>query len=101
MMNVSVPGIKKKKKRRRHRTGKNNHEANHEIRDNVSETVKRFGIILRADGLIAAMRWLNDRVPYRYSAVFSFDGDILHNVCLVDKNDPVWCEWPLPVGHNV
>lgn len=33
------------------------------------------------------MRVLNDSVPYRYSAIFQFDGDNLHNICLVDKKD--------------
>lgn len=34
------------------------------------------------------MRWLNNRVPYRFTAIFAFDGDMLHNVCLVDKSNP-------------
>jgi GAF domain-containing protein len=53
----------------------------------MSEIAKRFETILRIEGIFTAMRWLNVRVPYRYSAVFSFDRDILHNICLVDKND--------------
>jgi hypothetical protein len=47
-----------------------------------------FRSILVADGLWAAMRWLNDKVPYRFTAIFAFDGDILRNVCLVDKDNP-------------
>jgi GAF domain-containing protein len=54
----------------------------------VTETIKRFEATLRADGLLAAMRWLNGQVPYRYSAVFGFDGDRLHNICLIDKENP-------------
>jgi GAF domain-containing protein len=54
----------------------------------MTDTKKDFEATLRADGLFAAMRWLNVRVPYRYSAVFSFDGDTLHNICLVDKENP-------------
>jgi GAF domain-containing protein len=34
------------------------------------------------------MRWLNAQIPYRYTAIFAFDGDLLRNVCLVDKEDP-------------
>jgi GAF domain-containing protein len=34
------------------------------------------------------MRVLNQSVPHRYSAIFRFDGDTLHNICLVDKEDP-------------
>jgi hypothetical protein len=54
----------------------------------VTDTMKNFEAALRADGLFAAMRWLNERVPYRYSAVFSFHGDTLHNICLIDKKNP-------------
>lgn len=39
-------------------------------------------------GLWSALRCLNSGVPYRYSAVFAFDGDMLRNLCLVDKTDP-------------
>lgn len=48
----------------------------------------QFRAALSEDGLWGAMRWLNSTVPYRYSAVFGFDGDTLMNVCLVDKNTP-------------
>ncbi len=34
------------------------------------------------------MRWLNDRVPYRFTAIFAFDGDLLRNILLVDKENP-------------
>jgi GAF domain-containing protein len=40
-------------------------------------------------GLWSAMRWLNEQVPYRYTAIFGFHGDMLRNVCMVDKRDPV------------
>jgi GAF domain-containing protein len=33
------------------------------------------------------MRWLNDRVPYRFTAIFAFDGDMLRNICLIDKEN--------------
>jgi GAF domain-containing protein len=33
------------------------------------------------------MRWLNAKVPYRYTAVFAFEGETLHNICLVDKEN--------------
>ena len=28
------------------------------------------------------------QVPYRFTAIFLFDGDMLRNVCLVDKQNP-------------
>jgi hypothetical protein len=46
-----------------------------------------FKTILKTEGLRAAMRWLNDRVPYRFTAIFAFDGDILRNICLIDKEN--------------
>ena len=51
----------------------------------MSGIVGKFKMTLEAGGLWAAMRWLNDRVPYRYTAIFAFDGDMLRNICLIDK----------------
>ena len=48
---------------------------------------EKFSAVLKAEGLWGAMRWLNDRVPYRFTAVFGFAGDVLHNICLVDKEN--------------
>ena len=49
--------------------------------------MNKFEAILQADDLFVAMRWLNNRVPNRYSAVLSFDGDMLRNICLIDKEN--------------
>lgn len=53
----------------------------------MSGIAGKFKIALEADGLWAAMRWLNDRVPYRFTAIFAFDGDMLRNICLIDKEN--------------
>jgi GAF domain-containing protein len=53
----------------------------------MANLAEKFKGILKADGLWAAMRWLNDRVPYRFTAIFAFQGDMLHNLCLVDKDN--------------
>lgn len=53
----------------------------------MASLADKFRATLKADGLWAAMRWLNNRVPYRFTAIFAFDGDTLRNVCLVDKED--------------
>ena len=47
----------------------------------------RFRAIIVADGLWAAMRGLNAMSSYRFTAVFAFDGDLLRNLCLVDRED--------------
>jgi len=56
--------------------------------DSVTSVVTVFKTITEIDGLQVAMRWLNSRVPYRFTAIFAFDGDMLRNVCFVDKEDP-------------
>lgn len=48
---------------------------------------QRFRATVAADGLWAAMRSLNAASPYRFTAIFAFDGELLRNVCLVDKED--------------
>jgi hypothetical protein len=48
---------------------------------------EKFKTTLKANGLDAAMRWLNDRVPYRYTAIFAFEGEMLRNICLIDKDN--------------
>jgi len=53
----------------------------------MSGIATKFKMALEADGLWAAMRWLNDRVPYRFTAIFAFDGDMLRNICLIDKQN--------------
>ena len=53
----------------------------------MSSTEVKFKMALEAEGLRGAMRWLNDRVPYRFTAIFAFDGDTLRNICLIDKKD--------------
>jgi hypothetical protein len=49
---------------------------------------EEFKEVLQTGGLWAAMRWLNSKVSYRYTAIFAFDGETLRNVCLVDKQNP-------------
>ena len=54
----------------------------------MPSVVSSFRNELRDGGLFNAMRWLNAGVPYRDSAIFAFRGDMLQNICLVDKADP-------------
>jgi hypothetical protein len=44
---------------------------------------------LEGEGVPAALRLLNARTPHRFTGVFRFDGDMLRNVFLVDRYDPV------------
>jgi hypothetical protein len=53
----------------------------------MSGIAKKFKTVLDVGGVDAAMRWLNDRVPYRYTAIFAFDGEMLRNISLIDKEN--------------
>lgn len=55
--------------------------------------VQDFSTTLLNDGLLAALRFLNNRTPHRHTGVFRFDGDMLRNVALVDK-------WDAAVNHG-
>jgi GAF domain len=44
---------------------------------------------LEGEGVPAALRILNARTPHRFTGVFRYDGDMLRNVFLVDRYDPV------------
>ena len=44
-----------------------------------------FREALEEGGLSGAMRFLNQSVAYRFSAVYVFSGGTLRNICLVDK----------------
>lgn len=41
-----------------------------------------------ADGLHAALRYLNSRTPHRYTGVYRYQGEMLHNVALFDPYEP-------------
>jgi hypothetical protein len=53
----------------------------------MTSTAQKFKTTLEAHGLEAALRGLNHEVPYRYTAIFAFDGEMLRNICLIDKNN--------------
>jgi GAF domain-containing protein len=53
----------------------------------MASVVETFRAVVESEGLRAGIRWLNRRVPYRFTAIFAFDGDMLRNLCLVDKED--------------
>ena len=65
-----------------------------------NETLE-FRRTLKSQGLWPAMQYLNAKAPYRYSAVFRFEGSMLRNVCLVDRESPeVTCCAELPIADS-
>lgn len=47
-----------------------------------------FTAFLQQQGVHPALEYLNHRTPHRYTGLFRFDGDILRNEVLFDRNQP-------------
>ncbi len=50
--------------------------------------VGEFAALLQQQGVYAALEYLNRRTPHRYTGLFRFAGDMLHNEALFDRNQP-------------
>jgi GAF domain-containing protein len=50
--------------------------------------VARFRDTLEADGVRAALRFLNARSIHRFTALFRFEGATLRNLHMIDRDDP-------------
>ena len=50
--------------------------------------VRTFAHTLERSGLHAALAWLNARTRYRFTGVYRFDGAVLRNVALFDRENP-------------
>lgn len=48
----------------------------------------QFERILEHEGLWEALRFLNVRVPYRFTGAYRYGHTMLRNIALVDRNDP-------------
>ncbi|MEO8061952.1 MAG: hypothetical protein ABI821_04300 [Pseudomonadota bacterium] len=46
-----------------------------------------FRMALR-DGMHAALRYLNNRTPHRFTGVYRYDGEMLRDMALFDRSDP-------------
>jgi hypothetical protein len=62
-----------------------------------------FRTLINEHGLREALRRLNVESPYRYSAVFAFEGDLLRCVCFIDKHqaDAVCEDQPVTQSYCV
>lgn len=56
-----------------------------------------FATVLEAKGAVAALQYLNQGVPHRYSAIYRFAGPLLRNVHLHDKLGEVRPEYLVAV----
>lgn len=60
-------------------------------------TLEDLRAALSDGGPGALLKYLNDGVPHRYTAVYRFDGDLLRNVLLCDKLDQIRPDFLLAV----
>lgn len=44
--------------------------------------------IALGDGLHAALHYLNNRTPHRFTGVYRYDGEMLRNMALFDRSEP-------------
>lgn len=60
--------------------------------------VARFREVLVSHGMLEAMRYASSQSVHRFTAIYYFDGPVLRNLLLVDREDPAVQRCPdLPV----
>lgn len=60
-----------------------------------------FTSAVERGGLFAALRFLNQRTPHRFTGIYRFDGAELHNVHLYDRENPEPTVSPaIPLGES-
>lgn len=51
----------------------------------LNEQLAQFRVALESGGLDAALRYLNARTSYRYTAIYRLDGQVMRNIHLYDR----------------
>lgn len=52
------------------------------------KTVNTFQELLKTAGVHAALQFLNSTSQYRFTSVFRFEGELLRNLYLIDRENP-------------
>lgn len=65
--------------------------------DPSERTLDQFSTLLATKGPEAALHYLNSGVPHRYTAVYRFEGELLRNVLLYDKQGQMRPEYLIAV----
>lgn len=55
----------------------------------LESQITEFATLVQQHGVHAALAYLNRRTPHRYTGLFRFEGEVLHNEVLVDGNQPL------------
>ena len=54
----------------------------------MESEIAEFTALVQQHGVHAALAYLNQRTPHRYTGLFRFEGEVLRNELLVDGNQP-------------
>lgn len=54
-----------------------------------TQEIAEFTTLVQQHGVRKALAYLNQRTPHRYTGLFRFEGEVLHNEVLVDGNQPL------------
>jgi hypothetical protein len=56
--------------------------------DQMLAEIGAFTSLLQQQGVHPALEYLNQRTPHRYTGLFRFGGEVLHNEALFDRYQP-------------
>lgn len=54
----------------------------------LSVFIKDFSAILVSEDVHAALRFLNASAPHRFTGIYRFEGEVVHNILLFDRKNP-------------
>lgn len=54
---------------------------------NTQTAKSQFRSLLQTQGIMDALRFINGLSQHRFTALYAFEGHVLRNICLVDKDD--------------
>jgi hypothetical protein len=59
-----------------------------DLEDQMLAEIGVFTSLLQQQGIHPALEYLNQRTPHRYTGLFRFGGEVLHNEALFDRYQP-------------
>lgn len=59
------------------------------MKQEMESEITEFAALVQQHGIHAALAYLNQRTPHRYTGLFRFDGEMLRNEVLVDGHQPL------------
>ncbi|MDB5868107.1 MAG: guanylate cyclase [Polaromonas sp.] len=68
----------------------------------LDEQLAEFNVAFDQGGLYGALHYLNERISYRYTAIYRLDGNMMRNIFLYDrKGENPTTMAPMPLGNTL